>query len=262
MAAEAVRNITADFEAAIFFDNAALHIDQVSKSCPRNLQLVKVNETAPHVGFTKFVNEPLASYVAALGPNSYFDAIKGLGFDDERYDAASGITSENIETGKVWLRETAGLSPRAAVFDWDRTISKIEGIVNLKNPAAIKYLEKSGGLEYSKLLKDAILYLCGGPDRLAQLRDFMYTLHNNNVFIYVLTNNGSCNDGTKFLDDLVKEFFLDIPFSEIICSNVLGGEKGLTLKKTSRFKKICPSSGGRRRRITKNRRSQRRRSLK
>jgi hypothetical protein len=251
MAANAVRNIRADYDAAIFFDNAQVHIDQVASQCPRNIQLVKIDESTPHIGYTKFNAEPLASYLTEFRDNKYFNFLPRLGFNDDRYDEKSGITPANIETGKAWLSETSGIKSRAAIFDWDRTLTKMEGILNLKDSRVFSLFGVDGVPSYDEILKESIPYLFGGAARLTYLRDFMRLLHDNDVDIYVLTNNGSC--GTIYFKELVEAFFQEIPVTAIVCSKNFRGQKGVALARVSRFGKICRFYGGKRR-LTKRRR--------
>ena len=259
--AAAVVNTAADYEAAIFFDNADNHINQVRTSCPYNVKLVKVNETAPYydirgIRHSKPVyaldQEPLKSYLASLGDNLYHQMLLNFQYTDDTYDHVSGINDANLATGRAWIASTADKAPRAAIFDWDRTITVFEGIVPVKDPRLLPYFEKfitETGITYEQFLKDAVLYFAGGATRLEKLRTFMRELHAAGIAIHILTNNDGC--GEEYYTDLVKTFFGDIPYSSIICSKDYRGDKGKALFSTPRFKKICMFSygGGRKRSV-------------
>ena len=278
VAAAAAAEIAADFQAAIFFDNARDHIDQVNQSCPKNVLAVKVaesvgifyDENGRKVPYPviPFDSTPFISYLATIGPNVYQRFLASCNYVADSFDQISGISATDIETGQGWLRDTTGVASRAALFDWDRTLTKFEGNYDLKHPMIAPYLERFYAAEpaqsYETIINDAVIYFCGGAERLASLRAFMRQLSDAGVSIFVLTNNGNC--GLEFYNDLTRAFFQDIPFAGAICSRhvknprtLRTGDKGVALVIRPRFKAICTRYGGARKKrgSTKKRRASR-----
>lgn len=253
-----VTKVGGDFAAAIFFDNEAENIDSVMARFPRGVVPVKVKETRSRVirrPIVRFDAEPLASYIASLGDNSYYKFLVSIGKQDEAYDAASGIDDSDMAVGREWLRSTAELKPRAALLDWDRTITKVEGVYDLKMPSIVPYIVKfltnpESPTSNEKFVEDILLYLCGGNERLASLRAFVREMHEAGVDIYIITNNEIC--GGDFFTGLMSAFFQDIPHT-IICSS-LYPDKGYALAATYRFRTLSkPKRGGRRSRTLRRR---------
>lgn len=279
-AAAAVAAIAADFRAGIFFDNARIHIEQVQHSCPRNVMAVKVDETTgvfydsygqrSSTPVARFDQEPMVSYLTAVGPNAYQRFLASCGYIEETYDSRSGIGAAHIEMGRAWLAATAAMTPRVALFDWDRTISKIEGTYDLRDRALAPCLERFYAEEptqtYQTVIDDAVVYFCGGAERLELIRAFMRELNDAGVSIFILTNNGNC--GGDFYNDLVRSFFAGIPYAGVICSAKVAnpitghrGDKGAALVGRPQLTSICTRYGGARKKrgSTKKRRSSRRR---
>jgi hypothetical protein len=260
--------IAADFQAGIFFDNAPIHITQVQSSCPRNMLAVQIDETSP-VPEARFDDEKMVSYLTQVGPNAYHRFLTSCGYVDDTYDPKSGIGAAHLATGRAWLADTAAMTPRVALFDWDRTISKIEGTYDLRDralaPCFATFFAAEPTQTYQTIIDAAVVYLCGGAERLESLRAFMRELNDAGVVIFILTNNGNC--GGDFYNDLVRSFFSGIPYAGVICSRTARnpstyarGDKGAALVGRPRLGALCIKYGGARKkhRSTKKRHSSRR----
>lgn len=251
-AAEAIA-VAAEYQAAIFFDNDFANAEDVSIYCPNNMNSILVRQTPGSEHPEQlWEQEPLASYIAGLGDNKMVTILRSLaadgveGMDRDAYDVLSGISDIYITICNKWEANTRGTTPRAAIFDWDRTLTKFEGVFRLFEEAQMNaYLAGPGkkfetlGITKEEALKDYVIYLFGGEERLRKIRDMMRSLKENGVDIFILTNNGSCRaDGYQVI---VKEFFADIPYT-IICSKELPfrGHKGQAMRGQARFKVICP----------------------
>jgi hypothetical protein len=258
--AAAVNAVAANYKAAIFFDNDEDNIENVSLHCKHNLQNIKINELEKSIEIP-FENRFFSAYIATLGVNHAQRFLQWIGHKKDKYDPLSGIQDKEIAACLAWETETNALAPRAALFDWDRTITIIEGIFPYWNEEHFEgYLKPY--IEWASMTKEQMLesyleYLCGGSARLAKLRELMNTLHAKGVTLYIVTNNDGCYESGY--SSIVKAFFKDIPFKKVCSGKTHRGRKGEALKAEAGFSEICAAAGGRRRR-SRSRRIRRRRS--
>lgn len=128
-AAAAVANAASQYEYAIFFDNEPKRIDEVEQYC-KNIQCVKINETAERLLMTKFTDPIYTEFLArndiTKETNQYYNYISRAVYKDA-LDLLSGINPENVDTLNSWIEETNG--KRAAIFDWDRTLTVFEVVL-------------------------------------------------------------------------------------------------------------------------------------
>lgn len=92
---------------------------------------------------------------------------------------------------------------KIAIFDWDRTITVIEGM--------LKILDHNMIPEHN-MIPDMIVYLCGGEERLSRLQEMFSELHRKNVEVFILSNNAyadksNSEENFELLKKLLK--FLD-----------------------------------------------------
>ena len=210
------------YTSAIFFDNDPNNIANVSALCNR-IQCVAVPEGRENlISFTK---EPLKSYLKTIPGNEYAAYVKEVYTSNGKepqdiYDPISGIKRKEINILNTWL--TSGEGKRAAIFDWDRTITTVEGFLSLNRPLTDKFKE------------DMLIYLLGGKLRLQTIRQMFQDCRNNGVDIIILTNNGGCK--YDFFDELLLHL-IQGPYNKI-CSNSLTG-KGLFLARDTLFQNLC-----------------------
>lgn len=225
-----------DIEEAIFFDNDEVRLNEVGSFC-RNISLVKVPETRSDIMETPFVDVSIRDFIDSEKEkgNIYLNRIIELGIKGDRYDAVSGINDTHNSIINEWLKNTEDSRNRAVLFDWDRTITKVEGFYNLSAVAPLEYRE-AHNLDYKKLLEDTLIYLCWGNERLEMVRNLMRTLHHNNIHIFILTNNSGC--GSPEYLHLLKQLFQEIPFLTI-CGKFYGFNKGEALRSHRKFTNIC-----------------------
>ena len=179
-------------EAAIFFDNSEYNISLPNGVCPlcRDVLCVKIRETSEAAPTLKWDESPLKDYTESLGANTYVDVCK-IVVRNEGYDPVSGIQAREVDVFTNWLKDTAHIRNRAAIFDWDRTITMVEGIHFLMNSAnvsdirskAIAYIRETQTSlplykdHYEPLISqldalpdctasDILIYLLGGEARL------------------------------------------------------------------------------------------------
>jgi hypothetical protein len=161
----------------------------------------------------------------------------------------SGIQIKHIPFIEQWINDTAKQTPRAILFDWDRTITMIEGVhvnkdgmVGLKTEMKTKY-----GIDLPNItIEDTLLYLCGGPERLAMLRTIMSECIALGIDIIFLTNNGGCMpEGVNGLREIMDGLFPPGAHYDVICSRPAPylGDKGKAFREEipERSSLICLS---------------------
>jgi hypothetical protein len=251
-------DVVTQYDAAIFFDNEQKHIDDMPVACP-TITVIKVPDTHPKPK-PPFNESPFKEYLASLGENTYINVLKRQGETYDAYDQASGLASTHVDRLRAWIEETADKASRVALFDWDRTFTKVEGIFPYESEAAIRTIIP--GLSWTTFVRDATRYLCGGAERVQLLKDMFVTLHANHVDIAILTNNGGCPDRVALMRAILVELLPPGAQATIYCSAPApyAGNKGKRLQDAAKFKRLCPpQAGGRRtRRRTIRRKSTRR----
>jgi hypothetical protein len=208
-------------DVAIFFDNKKGHLDEVFHK-HRNIKLVKIPDTVPEPHLSMNTGA-FRSYIQTLGENEYVNKMKENGIDHDAFDFKSGIETKHIQILNRWLRTTTG--KRMAIFDWDRTLTKVEGFYTLFD-----------GTE-RHLYEDTLLYLFGGHKRLAKIRAMFQKLQENGVEIFILTNNPASI--TTFFKRMIHVLSPHIPLSNIVCATLLyQGNKGEAFENHERLSMI------------------------
>ncbi len=123
------------YEAGIFFDNDKGHRQDVSMGCHR-FTTPTVFESPSWSSFGMLIDtregSPYAEFIATLSPQGKDAAlvvqklILREGGTKENYDIRSGIQEDQIQELQTWLEQHEG-KRLAAVFDFDRTLSVMEG---------------------------------------------------------------------------------------------------------------------------------------
>ena len=259
------------FTSAIFFDNEQKNLDEYGGVCNicSDITCVKIDETHP-INPIKWGNPDgpdvvspdnteLTKYIRDnnFKENTYYKISKTAFPDGDRYDIKSGIQKKHIDMYYTWKEETAGQPNRAAIFDWDRTITIFEGLIPFKISYEapdlarllqlyINYYETRAELDMVEKIKtfppitasDTILYLLGGQERVDMLRELFRNCQESDITIIILTNNGNCE--RHIFDELLKELLEDIPYIKM-CSRYAKG-KGIFLQGENNFETLCPSA--------------------
>ena len=105
--------------------------------------------------------------------NSYAQLTESNG--EEPVIPSRGITEEQHINLLENIDEIPG--EKIAIFDWDRTITVIEGMIKIPH----------------SMIPDMIVYLCGGDERLARLQEMFRELHGKRVEVFILSNNPSAD---------------------------------------------------------------------
>ena len=262
---------------AIFFDNDEAKIDQIASKC-NDIELVRVPEANIAPANPSAINP---AYAALWTPhNIYFNAYTRVhaanGTPHQFFDIYSGMQLPEIAIINDWIVRSAELGvQRTAIFDWDRTLTMVEGLViPIPGPAQMALTLNQLISTYPPFkftgapltyVEDMLIYLCGGPIRLQSIRDMFASLRANDVNIAILTNNPVAGDNRRALFKELVVALIGIPGyePEIRCSffSVPPGDKGVVMK--DMFPGLCGAAmagGGKRRRgrrTTKRRRGRR-----
>lgn len=198
-------------EFALFIDNDINQINRV-KNCGSKMDVLHVGGYQTEVPVLSWENDAMKRFQENIqkgpGGKAFLEEFKTK-FEGDTYDPTSGIRQEHCDFIKRWVNEKPSTSKLSVLFDYDRTLTVIEG-TNLTE------IDNEGFVEY---------YL-GGIARVTMLRDLFTFLYERNVKMYVLTNNTAC--GSRALDSLFREVVLEIfsPYPvEIICGQAYNFDK-------------------------------------
>lgn len=262
----------ASFAAAIFFDNAQRHIDEVQASCPR-ITCVKIPESYSHSPSIDIDDPLMVDYITRnhLQHNSYLAFSNRLVGRTHGYDPVSGIHQPHIDHFNAWEAHTHAMGPnRALILDWDRTITVMEGVIlppqaatfagngilNALIPLYPHHIMQEPQLREVTTV-DALMYLCGGGGRLNAIVQWLNAVAHQGIHIMILTNNKACVTAPHLFNELVVTLLQGYPNYSITCSGnmIFQGDKGLALSYDPRFNTLCGAAvaGGRRKNNTRRR---------
>lgn len=190
--------------AILFLDNDSEHITDLTKHI-KYLEVVKVDDILPN----KFATTPMPrrSYTKYFVGKKNKYAILNERVGDEPYTPSNGITNGNIKTITTWLKTSASATTKIILFDWDRTISVVEGFI--------------GTTKISEFLPDTMEYLLGGETRVKVLKTLFKTLHASEVHVFIITNNSAASSSSGLRELFLKMIkHIDPAFEEenLICS--------------------------------------------
>jgi len=103
----------------------------------------------------------------------------------------NGITREQVAQLDSWLTIHDNMERSAIFFDWDRTITCVEGMVT---DGLLESLQ-TNTITYNDLL----VFLMGGEERLQMIKDMFQNIIRHNIKFFILTHNpyASINKPTR-----------------------------------------------------------------
>lgn len=148
--------------------------------------------------------------------------------EGERYDPKSSMTSQTFKEIKQWVlqQKQRGKKHPAVLFDYDRTLTRVEGTWF----ELFDTMDKDGFL----------LYYMGGEKRLQELRELFTFLVENNVSMFVLTNNGACRK--PIFNKVIQYLFQGRPV-KIICGEDYKYDKRKAAQDQPELQGVCPQTG-------------------
>lgn len=207
-------------ESAIFFDNEQKYIDVIS-TC--GIEAVKVPgspsvkhvklDSAAYTGFQTLLSEK-AMEASAIIQTLIRDKAKKPADVAEKLDVGSGIGDEEIKHLESWIEENSS-KRKAAIFDFDRTLTVMEGGM-YKDEVNEKY-------NISDLVDGFAEYYAGGFERLSKIQKMFDLLYDNNVYVFLLTNNPNC-ESSRFFQQILDVFTRARPLV-LLCAAKFGYDK-------------------------------------
>jgi hypothetical protein len=256
---------TKQYDAAFFLDNEQRHIDTVGSCMGITARKVPGSERIMAIPFTHFLSE---KYIQSLSPQGQQAAfiLKTImrAFEAnplEYYDFGSGIQQEDVDVVKAWVQEqkAQGKKDLAVLFDWDRTITFIEGFMPLPPgfgaPAAeyvrqwvvqAPFLQSAVDLLPQTSVEGFVEYYVGGPKRLQMLQELMAYLTKEGVDICILTNNPSCFKYTIPFEQMTMVVTNNVPVTFICAANYPTKKNALitNAKAKTEFQRLCSAVVG------------------
>lgn len=271
---EGLFNAVGPFTKGIFLDNDVKHRTSVQNACGHAMTVIAVPESRYGTPNVRIASPAYVAFVEKMSPEGK-DAAKvisrmclAVGGGIEALDNESGIRPAQVTQVKEWV-DTNSATPEnrlVAVFDFDRTISIIEGGYFLGNSLyEMKkvIVEQVGKREQLELYVPGLTenglaeYLAGGQERMAMLKDMFDYLYDHNVRVILLTNNGGCARARNLFRDLMMVYTRNRPV-DIICGIEFQYNKGAAVKgrttDTGNVKSLgemCARRGGARKKTRK-----------
>lgn len=233
------------YSRALFVDNDATQVQLVKESLPR-IDVIRIPESET------VMPTPMSEIQRRFDipeTNKYIERAHRIYKNpDHLLDPVSGIQDSHIALIDAWLATVRDHS--ALLMDWDRTLSMFEGYFG----------DDEGEIIGNRVAyyEDLLVFLLGGAKRLTAIRDMIARAHAKHVDLYVVTNNGGCDDPGSGFNHFVAQLFHPIRMPYIlICGRYFDYHKGKALESDPRFAqlKMASSGGGartkRRRRFTR-----------
>lgn len=237
---------------AIFFDNDAAQCASVQAvAVPGRMQVVHVGGSPDRVPFLRrpFVPGETNAYRVMM---SRLVAIYGPGAMDDRYDPSSGIKAEHIALADGWLAsldhqrtvDPSVFVKGIACFDWDRTITIMEGI-NIRDTERlvrnVMAQDRPNRAEIaSRLIHDTFSWHMGGEPRMAVLRALMGRLHAGGVDVYIVSSNSLAAD--YIFQEMVQTQIFPMCALKFICTRGAPYGKGPVLMAHPAFHQVTQAS--------------------
>jgi hypothetical protein len=193
-----------------FFDNDPYNFID-SYLCPC-IKPVEVNESSPlnpenktfHYIYT--TDDVIKGYCDGLsrGARQFAEAMLLLG-EAQSYDPISGISKEQFRYYTSLAKSSNNI--KAFIFDWDRTLTVIEGIYAIK--PTVRQMLRALDLPQVNVM-DVVEFYFGGNYRICQLQRLWNTLRNRNIDIWVLSSNPAIGNMPLFFLELLEAVGLSL----------------------------------------------------
>ena len=126
-------------------------------------------------------NEYNNNFLEKYPDNNYAKYLKEIGCTNSL--SRIGFSKKDVADIKTWCKNKK-YNNKTVLFDWDGTLSVLEGINLAKTKA---HYGKMNDKNITEL--DIAKYCCGGVKRFCVLKKMFTYLHRQNVTVYILTNN-------------------------------------------------------------------------
>jgi hypothetical protein len=246
------------FDTAFFLDNDSKYIGQV-RACDSSEGKIKAHKVAgsDYLMGVGLESDAMTRHLENLteGGRAFGNMIVGYiaflaknypGFlREEMIDEGSGIRAEDVRALREWVERNTG-KRMVVLFDWDRTLTTIEGGFYTANSFAEMIKTLASFVDTSGLtVENMVEYYVGGMERLTMLQEMFDFLYSKNVTIYILTNNRVCIDHPKMLTQLANVLTRNRQV-HLICSAAHDHNKQRAILATEKVRHLCPMRGGKR----------------
>ena len=206
----------------IFLDNDAQHIDNWQRHFP-NSRTMKIDDTAINSLGNK--NTYYNGYITNYGTNTYTELLRGSNNKIEPFNPSNGITQADVSSILNWVH--GNTTNRIAVFDWDRTLSVLEGAIM---PIGRLWNDPL----YNCNPADALNYMFGGTERVELIKNMFNTLHSEGVEIFIITNSANAQNNRPTMLQVIKLMDPDFKENHLIYSGAGSRNgRGYTVKATA-----------------------------
>ena len=206
----------------IFLDNDQTHINEWNRQFP-NSRTIKIDDTTlnPLGDGTAYYN----GYITNYGANTYTELLRGSNNKIEPTNPSNGIIQADVTSILNWVH--ANPLNRIAVFDWDRTLSVLEGAIM---PIGRLWNDPL----YNCNPADALNYMFGGTERVELIKNMFITLHSEGVEIFIITNSANAQNNRPTMLQVIKLMDPDFKEKHLIYSGAGSRNgRGYTVKATA-----------------------------
>lgn len=205
----------------LFFDNEQRHIDDFKYNVPNSIPiLIHCKENHDHINPDTIIIDGIPilstqylSYFHNIG-NSYSRL-----FNHESHPACAAFSEVHYSLLKEYLQFYK--HDMIIVFDWDRTLSVIEGLLV---PEFDKEYIDTYGEKIRVTVEDTIHYIMGGKTRTEWIkRVFRELVETGRVLVFILTNNGNCRENKSGFMKIIQQIYPDFDDEFLICSDSRNG---------------------------------------
>jgi len=181
----------------------------------------------PYLDIIDSIKEELPDFLAEkyfIRYREKFPNVSSVFETNPHYMPSPGMTISQINELIRWILRHRD-EQKIVFLDWDRTITCLEGIKSFETAPI-------------SMLRDYLVYLCGGPQRMAKLLKLFQVMRDYEVDYYILTNNTMA---ASHLDLFFRYLTILDPFAtpEKIIASYGNPSKSATLQKMlSRWRAI------------------------
>lgn len=202
------------YDSVLFFDNEVVHIDCFKDSGVKAIKVPGASEM-PSIPITF---DEYKAYVASLSSpaRAFAEKIVHKCVSKTAYDPISGIdVVRDKPIFDNWASENGG-KKLAVVFDFDRTLTKVETFLSSTGPSLPHFhgwegfkplvvsVLKTSISDYDDVTPEGwVEYYMGGRARMDAVKEFLQDINAKGIDIYVLTNNGSALYNPELLNDFL-----------------------------------------------------------